>query len=523
MKVNRWQQVKDRANRRARGLWKRNGSYYVQTTIIDPSTGLKKVSKLRLAEATDIESAKTEAGKLRQKIAAGETIHGKHGPTFSEYREHYIKTAVGKKPKTLYNENYFLKAWQEFLGEDTRIGSITKQNVLAFRVELTESEYSPRTVNLHVVTLRNLFKMAKIEGYVKILPTDGVTQLKIIHTERKLLPNDTIDAVCNEALTKHKRNGQQFADFIRLSKRKSTREPYTDPISKIIDGFRSDVKFEPDALLNQLRSDRAKAPGRFASALHGLLALATRKFCELKVKEGRIYHEFVGLPSAYRPFALFKGKPYVATLDIRACHPTFLGSLLRDFHQQEAAAIAAKLNRDVNRRSLEGECNRWTDLFTHPTIDPRGVIVNEAGTTIDRRDMKDCLNSWLNGAKKYQRKTDGKWDMRNNKRLEAWFQAQFPEMARVWTAMEQRHITGILITEEYEGPLMLAPALYSLAEGLGLTLSYEYDGVGVFAERGDPKLPAKLEKVSAFIQRQSVERFDVPVVVKVALLTQLPP
>lgn len=216
MKVNRWQQVKDRANRRARGLWKRNGSYYVQTTITDPSTGLKKVSKLRLAEATDIESAKTEAGKLRQKIAAGETIHGKHGPTFSEYREHYIKTAVGKKPKTLYNENYFLKAWQEFLGEDTRIGSITKQNVLAFRVELTESEYSPRTVNLHVVTLRNLFKMAKIEGYVTILPTDGVTQLKIIHTERKLLPNDKIDAVCNEALTKHKRNGQQFADFIRL-------------------------------------------------------------------------------------------------------------------------------------------------------------------------------------------------------------------------------------------------------------------------------------------------------------------
>ncbi len=216
VKVNRWQQVKDRANRRARGLWKRNGSYYVQTTITDPSTGLKKVSKLRLAEATDIESAKTEAGKLRQKIAAGETIHGKHGPTFSEYREHYIKTAVGKKPKTLYNENYFLKAWQEFLGEDTRIGSITKQNVLAFRVELTESEYSPRTVNLHVVTLRNLFKMAKIEGYVTILPTDGVTQLKIIHTERKLLPNDKIDAVCNEALTKHKRNGQQFADFIRL-------------------------------------------------------------------------------------------------------------------------------------------------------------------------------------------------------------------------------------------------------------------------------------------------------------------
>ena len=215
VKVNRWQQVKDRANRRARGLWKRNGSFYVQTTITDTLTGLKKVSRLRLADATDIDSAKTEAGKLRQKIAAGETIHGKHGPTFSEYRQHYIKTAL-KMPKTLYNENYFLKAWEKFLGENIKIGSITKQNILAFRVELIKNKYSERTVNLHVVTLRNLFKMAKIEGYIKILPTDGVTQMKIAHTERKLLTNDQIDAVCNEALTKHKRNGQQFADFIRL-------------------------------------------------------------------------------------------------------------------------------------------------------------------------------------------------------------------------------------------------------------------------------------------------------------------
>ena len=217
VKVNRWQQVKDRANRRIRGLWKRNGVFYVQTTITDPSTGLKKISRLRLADATDIDSAKTEAGKLRQRIAAGETVHGRQGPTFSEYREHYIKTAVGKKPKTLYNENYFLKAWQEFLGEDIKIGAITKQNVLAFRVELTKSNYSHRTVNLHVVALRNLFKTAKVEGYFPgPLPTDGVTQLKIDHTERKLLTNEQIDAICNEALTKHKRNGQQFADFIRL-------------------------------------------------------------------------------------------------------------------------------------------------------------------------------------------------------------------------------------------------------------------------------------------------------------------
>jgi len=180
-----------------------------------------------------------------------------------------------------------------------------------------------------------------------------------------------------------------------------------------------------------------------------------KKFGDLEIKEGRIYNDFVALPREYRPFARFKRKPYVATLDIRACHPTFLGQLLRGFYQQEGAAIAAKLNGHVDQHVLEAECSRWTDIFSHPTIDPRGVIMNEAGMTIGRRDMKHCVNTWLNGAKKYLRETDGRWDMKNNKRLEAWFQGRFPEIARVWTAMEQRQITGRVIMEEYEGPLML--------------------------------------------------------------------
>lgn len=215
MKTKGFQKVFDRAKRRIRGLWIRNGSYYVQTTVQDPATGLKKVTRLPLPAATDIDSAKTEAAKLREKIAEGETIHGRQGPAFTEYRKHYIKTAL-KKPKTLYNENYFLKAWERFLGEQTKVGTVSKQNVLAFRRELSEAKYSTRTINLHVVSLRNMFKMARLESYVKTLPTDGITQLPVVHKERKLLTAEEIDSICNEALTNHNRNGEQFADFIRL-------------------------------------------------------------------------------------------------------------------------------------------------------------------------------------------------------------------------------------------------------------------------------------------------------------------
>lgn len=216
MNNNRFLQVKDRAHRRIRGLWKRNDTFYIQTTIVDTVTGLKKVTRISLPNATDIDSAKAEAAIFKQKIASGETVHGKHGPTFGSYREHYIKTVVGKKPKTLYNENYFLKKWEKFLRPETRIGSITKQNILAFRVKLKDEGYSSRTINLHVVSLRNLLKMAKDEKYLRTLPTDGVMQMKIAHQERQLLTHEQIDSICKTALTKHKRTGQQFADFVLL-------------------------------------------------------------------------------------------------------------------------------------------------------------------------------------------------------------------------------------------------------------------------------------------------------------------
>jgi hypothetical protein len=304
---------------------------------------------------------------------------------------------------------------------------------------------------------------------------------------------------------------------IAASKRNANRTLYTDSISKIIDEFRRAVKFERDDLLQQLNNDRTEAPGTYESALYQLLVFETRTFCELEVKEGRIFYEFVVLPRKYKPFALFDGKPYTATLDIRGCHPTFLGRLLWEYYRHDTAAIAVRLNGQLNQRALEEECNRWTNIFTHPTDNPRILIQREAGMSLDLPDVKECLNSWLNGAKKFERVTDGRWDMKNNKRLEAWFQGQFPEMAKVRSVTNHKTI-GCSISECFERPLILDPALYDLGDQLGLTLAYEYDGVGVFAERGDPNLSEKLKMVSSFIHQNAKERFAVPVVVKTDMI-----
>jgi hypothetical protein len=116
---------------------------------------------------------------------------------------------------------------------------------------------------------------------------------------------------------------------VAISRRKPTRRVYTDPMKSIIDEFNHAVKFERDGLLNELKKDKVECKERFDYVLHILLDIETRWFEELTVKHGRIYHSFIALPEEYRRFALFDGKPYVATLDIRACWPTFLGKLLR--------------------------------------------------------------------------------------------------------------------------------------------------------------------------------------------------
>ena len=318
---------------------------------------------------------------------------------------------------------------------------------------------------------------------------------------------------------------------VAISKRKPTRRVYSDPMKRIIDEFNHAVKFERDGLLNELKKDKVECKGRYDYALHILLDLETRWFEELTVKHGRIYHSFIALPEEYRRFALFDGKSYVATLDIRACWPTFLGKFLRDFYEfwmtecnrdasqahPKAVEVTDYLKTEVNLAAFEKEVARWTKIFTDTSTDPRDAIMAAAGIQIDRRDMKQCLNTWLNGAKKYQRATDGKWNLKNILALETWFATTFPNMAKVWSVDDREH-TGQWLGDFYEGDIMLTPQLYAYAESLGLTLSYEYDGVGVFAERDDAELSAKLEKVKAFIQSLSVTKFQLPVEVRIKLI-----
>ena len=321
---------------------------------------------------------------------------------------------------------------------------------------------------------------------------------------------------------------------VAISKRKVTRKHYDDPMQKRIHLLNATVKFDEDEIFKQLEHDRVNKPGRYRSALHHLLALERKSFKGLEIKAGRIYHEWVGLPKPYRLFASVNGRRYSAILDIRCCHPTFLGRYLRESWDgllklcrdetdkpnpnKDLLKHGERLSKEVKFFELEDQCNRWTEFFTDPNTDPRDVLLRKLDITGTKQDVKDCLNWWVNGAKKYLRTTTGKWNATDTRKLEEWFGKNFSAMAQVWATFD-RDKTGEAIMEEYELKLMLDPALYAFGDSLKLTLANEYDGVGVFAEPDEKGLLSKLERLKQYIQSQSAKKFDVPVVVKAEVLT----
>lgn len=135
-------------------------------------------------------------------------------------------------------------------------------------------------------------------------------------------------------MSREARRKKQWA----VAQRKKRPKVYSDPTKQLIDDFRHGVEFERTGTLEQLRLDKNKirsstfgeeplSRDRFRYVVFLLLAFEERKFCKLERIKWKIYHEFLLLPLYYRRFASFKGRPYVGFLDIKRCHPRFVGSL----------------------------------------------------------------------------------------------------------------------------------------------------------------------------------------------------
>jgi hypothetical protein len=195
-----------------------------------------------------------------------------------------------------------------------------------------------------------------------------------------------------------------------------------------------------------------------------------------------VFNDFVAMKSDLRRFFMYKQLVRRSIVDIRACHPTYLGAYIYANH--------------FNKEAVKDECDKWTSLFTDPLNDPRQVIGDEIGYTKDQ--CKTAINESLNGSKLY-------------KKFHRWMKEGFPQMYQYMITHEKM---GCEIAKMYEVPIMLNEDLFKHTEDMGIKLTYEYDGYSVFAKENDEFLKDRVNFIIGYIKWYSTKHFGITPVIK---------
>ena len=211
----RYTKVLDNRKHAIRGLWRRNGNFLARITVEDDD-GRKAVKWVPL-KADSAAAAQEEFRTLLVERGEDRLRHIGRCPRFSDYVEQTYEnrlTTSGKKPDTLVTERVHLKQLRESVGHLT-LDKIRPYHVTGHLQKLKQNGKANRTCNLALVVLRNVLKNAKIDGFIKSLPVDGIPWQRSEKKASRLYTREDIDLFCQAGLIASK-NGVQFADYVRL-------------------------------------------------------------------------------------------------------------------------------------------------------------------------------------------------------------------------------------------------------------------------------------------------------------------
>ena len=221
---SQYSKVFDQRKRRVRGLWKRNGAFYAQLTVMDEGSGKKMVRRTRLEDADSHPVATVaEAVKVMNKLKVKQEDRGlsltpKRTPAFNEYAKQYLahcEALQNKSKNTIHRERSCVNNLNSAIGE-LRLRQINKAVVMRYMAARKKQEMSSRSVNLEIVTLRNVLRHAIAEGLLPNLQIEGVEWLHQEAKKRRLVSYAEIERVCEAALAHVPITGQMLSDFIRL-------------------------------------------------------------------------------------------------------------------------------------------------------------------------------------------------------------------------------------------------------------------------------------------------------------------
>lgn len=209
-----FQAVFDSRKRKVPGLWQRGARYYAQLRI-DLGNGSTAPRRIAL-EAATLDAAKAELEKTRTKNRDGKLPLPGFRPKFEDFAGEYLAGPMlaQKKLGTQQNERQAIARWVGHLG-GVRIDKITAPIVHSYREKRLALERAARTVNLDVVALRNVLKLAVERGLLERLPE--VRQLKQKPPERRaLLTKEQFNALLAAATDENTKNSALFRYYLRF-------------------------------------------------------------------------------------------------------------------------------------------------------------------------------------------------------------------------------------------------------------------------------------------------------------------
>jgi integrase len=212
----RYTKVLDNRKHPIRGLWRRNGKFFGRLTLEDDA-GARSVKWVPLGKASTAAEAQDEFRQLLVERREGVVRHVGRCPRFADYaKDIYLKWLVtsGKKPDTVVTEKSHLNPWSESIGQ-LYLDKIQPRHVTAHIQKLKEKGKANRTCNLSLVVLRNVLKKAKEDGFIKVLPVDGIKWQRTEKKARRLITREEIALFCAASVATSK-NGSQLSDYIRF-------------------------------------------------------------------------------------------------------------------------------------------------------------------------------------------------------------------------------------------------------------------------------------------------------------------
>ena len=194
-----YQKVRDERKHPIRGLWVRNGRDYAQVTLEEPHTGVKRVRRVPLENATTPAQAKAALDEMLVRRRKGKAIVQRRAPTFAAFAESYLEfhrqAKHIKRASTMATEGHAIVRLNEHLGS-RHLDKIKRAHLDHFISKRQEAGVSARTVNLEMTVLRNVLNRAIDHKLISTLPTENLRPLKSTSPKRQLAPAEGIERLC---------------------------------------------------------------------------------------------------------------------------------------------------------------------------------------------------------------------------------------------------------------------------------------------------------------------------------------